>query len=184
MKTIIEQVVLLIINALTKKTANTKQEQTIKTKLLEVKEPVKLESKPEPKKYLVTRQEILMDRDKLAPLDQEQEANLIKLLDAIQVIRLAYNKPLFVSSGYRHPAINASVGGAKRSLHMSCLAVDFRDSDGKLDEWLSSDEVQDLLEKLGMWQEAPGHTPGWAHLDLGNRPIRNRPGLKKRQFNP
>lgn len=131
---------------------------------------------------MVTRKEILMDRDVQNPLDQTMEANLKQLLTAVNAIRTAYGKPMYVSSGYRPAAINASVGGAKKSAHMVCKAVDFKDPNGELDKWCS--ENQDLLEKLGLWQEHPDSTNGWCHLDTNVRPIKNRPGCGKRQFKP
>jgi len=183
-KTIIKQLVLLISNNFKPKVNNNLPEVNLNkldSKIPETKEEVSVE---QPKKYLVTREEILMGRDKLAPLDSEQEANLIKLLDAIQIIRTAYNKPLFVSSGYRPAAINASVGGAKRSAHMSCEAVDFKDSDGSLAKWCLSN--LDLIKKAGLYLENPSFTitkdkdgnriGGWVHLQT--RPTRNNP------FNP
>ena len=184
MTNIIKEVILLLIKAFSEKSTSTNKPKSIETKVEEVTKSIEKEKVKEPTNYLVSKEEILMGRDKLAPLDAEQKANLQRLLDAVQIIRLAYGKPLIVSSGYRPSTINVAVGGAKRSLHTSCLAVDFKDLDGKIDEWLNTDEGQNLLEKLNMWQEAPAHTPNWSHIDLGNRPVRNRPGLKKRQFNP
>lgn len=123
-----------------------------------------------------------MGRAKEADLSPDLQSNLNKLVDALNIIRKAYGKPMSVSSGYRPPEVNASVGGAKKSHHMSCMACDFKDADGKLDEWLSNN--QDLLEKAGLWQEHPEATLGWAHLDVGSRAIKDRPGCGKRQFRP
>jgi len=85
---------------------------------------------------MVTRDEILMGRDKQYPLDGIMEANLEKLLRAVNKFRAVYGKPLKVTSGYRPEAINATVkGAAKKSNHTQCLAVDLADSDGKLAEY-------------------------------------------------
>ena len=90
-----------------------------------------------------------------------------------------------VSSGWRSPGGNASIpGAAKRSLHIAGKAIDIVDVTGELDKLLETDKAQDLLEKYGLWQEHPDFTKTWAHLDCGDRPIRNRPGCKKRQFKP
>lgn len=131
---------------------------------------------------MVTRKEILMGREVQYPLTDEMEANLKQLLTAVNAIRAAYGKPMSVSSGYRPGTFNEAANGAKKSAHMICMAVDFRDPDGKLDEWF--DNNQDLLEKYNLWQEHPNFTKGWAHLDIKPRPIKTRPGCKKRQFNP
>lgn len=132
--------------------------------------------------FMITREEILMDRDKEYPLTPELEANLEALLKAVNAIRAAYGKPLRISSGYRPGAYNTAAGGAKRSNHMVCKAVDFRDPNGEIDKWC--DENQDLLESLGLWQEHPSATKGWCHLDISVRAIKDRPGCKKRQFKP
>ena len=131
---------------------------------------------------MITKKEVLMGRELQYPLTPEMEANLNKLITAVNGIRGVYGKPMVVSSGYRPGAFNEAANGAKKSAHMVCMAVDFRDPDGKLDEWLSNN--QDLLEKLDLWQEHPSATQGWAHLDTKPRAIKSRPGCKKRQFNP
>lgn len=122
---------------------------------------------------MITREEVLMGRDKDFPLDKEQEANLEKLLKALNKLRKAYGKPMVVSSGYRPAAINANVkGAAKKSNHIMCLACDFKDLDGKLDEWML--ENLDVLAECGLYLESPQHTPGWSHVQCvapksGNR---------------
>jgi zinc D-Ala-D-Ala carboxypeptidase len=51
---------------------------------------------------------------------------LRKLAAALEEIRtLLGGVPIFVSSGYRSPELNAAVGGAKHSAHMDGLAADF-----------------------------------------------------------
>lgn len=121
---------------------------------------------------MITRDEILMGRDKQAPLTGLMEVNLRKLLKAINKLRDAYGKPMIVSSGYRPAAINATIpGAAKKSNHMACLAVDLADS-GKLAEYCLNNLK--LLEEFGLWMEDPAHTKGWVHLQCvpprsGNR---------------
>lgn len=122
---------------------------------------------------MITREEILMGRDKQYPLNQEQEENLNKLLIAVNKFREEYGRPLIVSSGYRPAAINANVNGAaKKSNHIMCLAVDFKDTDGKIDKFCLDN--LDLLKECGLYLESPNHTPGWCHLQCvppksGNR---------------
>lgn len=103
-----------------------------------------------------------MGRDVAAPLTPELEANLDRLLTALNAFRKAYGKPMVVSSGYRPAAINASVGGAKASNHMVCRACDFVDSDRKLSEFCLAH--LEVLESCGLWLESPASTPGWVHL--------------------
>ena len=113
--------------------------------------------------YMITREEILMGRDKAAPLTPEMEKNLEKLLVAINKFRAIYGKPMTITSGYRPPNINANTpGAAKKSNHMVCLAVDFKDADGSLDAFCMNNLA--VLEKCGLWLESSEHTPGWCHL--------------------
>lgn len=133
----------------------------------------------------ISKKEVLMGRDIEYPADYTKEIsdNIDKLLKVLNVIREAYGKPLIISSGWRPPSVNAKIANAaKKSLHMQGLACDFKDADGKFDEWL--DNNQDLLESLGAWQESCAATPNWAHIDIGVRVIKTRPNCKKRQFNP
>lgn len=112
---------------------------------------------------MITRQEVLMKRDKDYPLTPELEANLVKLLECLNKFRAMYGKPMYVSSGYRPAAINATVkGAAKKSNHMICLACDFADKDGELDKWCMAN--LDKLEEAGLYLEDPAATPNWCHL--------------------
>jgi uncharacterized protein YcbK (DUF882 family) len=118
----------------------------------------------------VTHSEILMGRDKESPLSPEQKANLDRLVVAVNIIRKAYNKPMKVSSGYRPGIYNLKAGGAKRSAHLTCEAVDFRDQDGSLAAWCENN--LQILVNAGLYMENSAFTPGWVHLQT--RPTKNR----------
>lgn len=121
-----------------------------------------------------SRAELLMGRDILYPINQEQSDNLDKLIAALNHIRHAYGLPMIVSSGYRPSSINASVGGAKLSAHQSCQAVDIVDKDGELAKWILAHLT--LLEEHGIYLESPDYTyiinkkgeriDGWIHMDI------------------
>ena len=132
---------------------------------------------------MITKEEILMGRIKYEDLSNEHKDNLNKLVTALNIIRNSYGKIMIVSSGYRSPAQNAALANsAKKSLHMSCMACDFKDIDGKLDQWCL--ENQDILESAGLWQENPVNTGTWCHLDIStsrNTAIKRE---HKRVFNP
>jgi len=51
--------------------------------------------------------------------------NLRLLARGLDRIRLLLGHPLDISSGYRSPALNAEVGGARNSQHSQGLAADF-----------------------------------------------------------
>lgn len=78
-----------------------------------------------------------------------------------------------VSSGFRPAKINANTAGAAvRSKHMTCEACDLYDPEGEIDEWALANP--DVLKRIGLWQEHPSATKGWAHFQIipprsGNR---------------
>ena len=117
---------------------------------------------------MISRDEILMGREKEFPLSQSQEFNLNILLHCVNLLREAYGKPMYVSSGYRPGRYNKAAGGAKGSAHLSCEAVDFKDADGKLKQFIT----EDLLKKCGLYMEHPDDTPTWVHVQI--RPTKNR----------
>jgi uncharacterized protein YcbK (DUF882 family) len=122
---------------------------------------------------MLTADNILMGRDKAAPLTSELKENLEMLLEALNKFRAIYGKSMIVSSGYRPSAINAATkGAAKHSNHMICLAADIKDIDGCLDTYCVNNIK--ILEQCGLWLENPDNTPGWCHLQCvppksGNR---------------
>lgn len=118
----------------------------------------------------IAHHEVLMGRDKDAPLSPEQKANLDRLVVALNVVRQAYGKPMRVSSGYRPGVFNLKAGGAKKSAHLTCEACDFADEDGELAAWCLKNVP--LLEKAGLYLENPSFTKGWVHLQT--RPTKNR----------
>lgn len=127
---------------------------------------------------MITKDEILMGREISSPLNEEQEANLEKLLVAVNKLRKLYGKPMFVTSGYRPVAINAKIGGGKKSAHLTCEAVDFADKDRSLTNFCSDD----ILEECGLWMESPDVATTWCHLMI--REPKSRWNGRKRVFNP
>lgn len=111
------------------------------------------------------REELTHGRDKQFPLTEEQEANLKVLMGVLNKVREAYGSPMLISSCYRPAAINAAVGGAKKSNHLMCLAADIADKDGKFTEWVMKN--LDKVKECGVEAvENPKYTAGWLHLQL------------------
>lgn len=119
---------------------------------------------------MISRDEILMGRDKEYPLNQELENNLKTLLLAVNKFRTLYGLPMTVSSGYRPGKYNSAAGGAKTSSHLTLQAVDFKDADGKIKAFILKDIS--ILEKCGLYMEHQDATPTWCHLQI--RPTKNR----------
>ena len=55
----------------------------------------------------------------------EVVAHLMRLAYCMEQVRALLGGPIRITSGYRSPALNAAVGGAKNSAHMSGYAADF-----------------------------------------------------------
>ena len=97
------------------------------------------------------------------PLNKTFEKNLIDLLTKINALRIDFNKPMIVSSGYRNPEHNAKVGGATHSTHQSCQGIDIVDADGSLRRFCIANNNA-ILKKHGLFMEHPAYTKGWCHL--------------------
>lgn len=111
------------------------------------------------------REELTHGRDKQFPLTDEQEANLKALTSVLNKVREAYGKSMLISSGYRPAAINAAIGGAKKSNHLMCLAADIADKDGAFTEWVMDN--LDKVKECGVQAiENPKMTVGWMHLQI------------------
>lgn len=81
-----------------------------------------------------------------------------------------------VSSGFRPSDVNAKLANAaKKSLHMTGVAIDIKDLDGSLGKKIAS--RPDLLRKYGLFIEDLKSTKGWVHLDMSktrsDRPSRS-----------
>lgn len=119
---------------------------------------------------MISRDEVLMGREKEYPLTPDLEKNLSRLLAALNLFRGAYGKPMNVSSGYRPGKYNQAAHGALNSSHVTCEACDFHDRDRALTKWCLAN--LDKLEKFGLWMESPISTPTWVHLQI--RAVKNR----------
>jgi hypothetical protein len=123
-------------------------------------------------KVVITRDEILMGRDREYPLSPELEHNLAILLMRINILRQWWGNPMCVTSGYRPGKYNVKAGGAKNSAHLHCMAIDVSDPNGKLGRWLAANLP--ILRACDLWMENPENTKGWCHLDIRDRGDSNR----------
>lgn len=53
-------------------------------------------------------------------------SNLYVLADGLERARTVLGEPITITSGYRSPKLNSSLGGAKNSQHTQGLAADFK----------------------------------------------------------
>lgn len=111
-----------------------------------------------------------MGREMLYPLTKGQLESACDLLGAIGFLFGKLEIDPILSSGYRPDNFNKSVGGAKRSAHLTCEAIDIKDTDGSIAKLLLDN--LDLLERLGLYLEDPSYTIGWVHIQT--RPTQRR----------
>lgn len=83
-----------------------------------------------------------------------------KMADELDKVREAWGKPIGVTSWYRPPAINAAVGGAQFSQHLSGGAVDIYPMDGSIYDF------EDWLDKNWGGGLGYGSPRGFVHIDL------------------
>ncbi len=117
---------------------------------------------------MIEWQELLI-HNKEADIPPEHLANMRTLLERINLVRLAYGKPMIVTSCYRtlkqQKAIYERIGKYKvplSSKHMVGAAVDILDRDGTLYSWTRA--RPDLLEKADLYCELGTH--GWVHYQI------------------
>lgn len=91
------------------------------------------------------------------------DTNLINLLEKL---RFHVGKPLKITSGYRCPKHNASVGGAALSRHVAGLAADVRWDGFEFD--IKTEQTKKMIRDLAQVSQLYGI--GWAdsfvHLDV------------------
>ncbi|WP_209318398.1 D-Ala-D-Ala carboxypeptidase family metallohydrolase [Falsiroseomonas selenitidurans] len=91
----------------------------------------------------------------------------------LEKVRSKFGRPVTVNSGFRSPALNAKIGGSKKSQHMQGEAVDFEVpgvANGDICRWIKANLVHDQLILEFYTQGAP--SSGWVHCSVvptGNR---------------
>jgi len=121
---------------------------------------------------MISEKELLSGQCELKDLSPELQANFAILLERINKVRAAWNKPMRVTSGVRTMEHHLQVykdlakqrGVAydesqvpKLSKHLFAQAVDIYDKDGSLFQWCKDNEK--LLEEIGLWMEEADDQP-------------------------
>lgn len=104
-----------------------------------------------------------------SPMPENVKKNIKKLAGHLEVIRAALNTPVKISSGYRSPARNSEIGGAKDSFHMKGMAADIQTS-------LPTTKVKQVIEQLIKEKKIPAGGVGlyssWVHYDFRGKNAR------------
>ena len=90
----------------------------------------------------VTKKFKLCELEFSDPVPPDLVANAIELLQNLQIIRDHFQKPIIIISGYRSPARNEVVGGAKKSQHMEAKAADIKIAG------IPTEEIYNRIDKL------------------------------------
>ena len=84
----------------------------------------------------------------------------LKIILELQNLRTIFGSPIGISSSYRSPSYNKSVGGAKNSQHLYGNALDTYPINKDIKGWLSC--VVKNKKQGGV-----GHYPTFVHIDTG-----------------
>lgn len=95
--------------------------------------------------------------------------NIVALVQNIlDPLREAFGKPIYVTSGYRCPRLNAAVGGVANSNHMKGLAADIRATGKYQIDREENRRLYDLARQLRLpvkellWEKGGS----WIHISL------------------
>ena len=97
-------------------------------------------------------------------------ANLKYLAEQVfQPIRDHFDVPIYISSGYRSPALNEAIGGSPRSFHSHGMALDL-DQDGRNKGVSNADVFYFIKENLPfselIWEFGTEDNPNWVHVAI------------------
>ena len=98
------------------------------------------------------------------PIPDEYMENVKKLAENLQVIRNKINQPMIIISGYRSPAYNKKIDGAKRSQHMLAKAADIVVSG--MDTRELREIIIDLIKKGEIHPGGVGLYSTFVHYDI------------------
>lgn len=124
----------------------------------------------------MTKSETALRHDLDNETNDEQLANLVALCEnVLQPVRDHFGKGVKVNSGFRHPDVNAKVGGSKTSDHCKGMAADIEIPgipNGELAQWI----VDNLsFRQVILEFYTPGiPDSGWVHVSYN-------PGDNKKQ---
>lgn len=96
------------------------------------------------------------------PTDKAVE-NMTRLINVVlDPLREAYGKPITTNSGYRSPALNKAVGGAKSSQHLTGEAADITVGSKEGNKWL----FEYIKDNLHYDQLIDEYDYSWVHVSL------------------
>ena len=97
----------------------------------------------------------------------EAMANLLRTATGMEAVRVVLGgAPISISSGYRSPSVNAAVGGAKNSQHMTGMACDFT-----AHRFGTVQQVFDAIKRSGIaYDQLIIEFGRWVHISFSDKP--------------
>ena len=108
-----------------------------------------------------------MEITKGQKIEENLKDNLDDLLVKMNKLPAIWARPMVVTSGYRSPEYNKKIGGAAKSDHCLCKAVDIYDPKQELQAWCLKNEQ--ILKDIGLWCEHFCKTPNWCHFTTSRK---------------
>lgn len=94
--------------------------------------------------------------------------NLRRVAEVLEQVRALAKRPIIVSSGYRSPALNVAVGGARKSAHVNGLAADINAVG------LSARDLAKLIAASSIQFDQLIHEGTWVHIGLSEKEQRRQ----------
>ena len=98
--------------------------------------------------------------------------NMIRVCQQLEILRAYIARPIFITSGFRCPELNAAVGGVNGSAHTRGLAADFvvkdfQDPDGLMSiyRWCADNFASGQI----IFEHPAGRKP-WIHYGIADDP--------------
>lgn len=94
--------------------------------------------------------------------------NLRRVAEILEQVRAVVGRPIVVSSGYRSPALNVAVGGARKSAHVNGLAADINAVG------MSARELAQKIRDSNIQFDQLIHEGTWVHIGLSEKDPRRQ----------
>lgn len=101
-------------------------------------------------------------------LPENLKNNALRQAELMEKIRFELGKPIFITSWYRCPELNARIGGSPTSTHMKALACDFVSPFG------SPRAVALAIVRMGLEFDQLIYEGSWVHIGLSEGPLRQQ----------
>ena len=130
-------------------------------------------------KYFTIKELTASATAKARGMDNTPDARCMENLETLvrevlDPVREAFGQPIVVTSGYRSPALNKAVGGAKNSQHTFGQAADIRAKYRK-----DNKRLFDIIRQRGtfdqlIWEHGDDRYPQWVHVSYSDRQNRQQ----------